>query len=232
MASKPKIKYVQLEAAAFLSDDGFQMMDAAERGIYCTIIFYMLCNNGRIKNDPQAIKKLCNVTSNFEQKWESVMSKLYLKGTWLRHRRVDSVLRIAQKKMQDAVDAGLKGAEKRWRPHKGSHNNPIANVNETKRKRNKGNTTYTYTEENSHSATSSLRFVDALERIIKPKDQSDRTSFKNLAGWIAENILNKKFNEDIYARILQYAQDAKTGRKPVAVFFATLTRELKYRKDK
>ena len=130
--AKPKIKYVQLEPAAFLSDDDFQMMNDAERGIYCTIIFYMFCNNGRIKNDPKAIKRLCNVTSHFEQKWKSVMSKLYSKGVWLRHRRVDLELKKATVKLQLSVEAGVKGAEKRWGGHKGSHSDPVAKGREIK----------------------------------------------------------------------------------------------------
>jgi uncharacterized protein YdaU (DUF1376 family) len=134
MAGKPKINYVQLEPASFLSDEDFQMMSDAERGIYCTIIFYMFCNNGRIRNDPQAIQRLCNVTSDFEQKWESVIPKLYQKGVWLRHRRVDFEIKKAREKIQTAIKAGLKGAEKRWGGHKLRQGFPIANEdNETKR---------------------------------------------------------------------------------------------------
>ena len=133
MARKAKkVNYVQLEPAAFLSDDDFQMMNDAERGIYCTVIFYMFCNNGRIKNDHKAIKRLCNVTSNFEQKWEGVMSKLYQKGVWLRHRRVDLELNKAKTKLHLSVEAGLKGADKRWGGHKGSHRKPIAKGREGK----------------------------------------------------------------------------------------------------
>ena len=35
------IKYVQLEAGDFLADPDFQLMTSEERGIYCSIIFYM-----------------------------------------------------------------------------------------------------------------------------------------------------------------------------------------------
>ena len=156
MAKKTKkVNYVQLEPAAFLSDDDFQMMSDAERGVYCTILFYMFCNNGRIKNDPQAIKRLCNVTSNFEQKWKSVIPKLYQKGDWLRHRRVDSELKQANERLQTSIKAGLKGAEKRWRPHKGSQGFPMAKGNEANSKRNKGNSSNSNTEKNSSLASMS-----------------------------------------------------------------------------
>ena len=140
MAKKTKkVNYVQLEPAAFLSDDDFQMMSDAERGIYCTILFYMFCNNGRIKNDPKAIKRLCNVTSNFEQKWESVIPKLYQKGDWLRHRRVDSELKQANERLQTSIKAGLKGAEKRWGSHSPPNGNPVTKVSKGKVSKGKVN---------------------------------------------------------------------------------------------
>ena len=43
------IKYVQLAAADFLADIDFQMMTAEERGVYCSIIFYLYANGGNIK---------------------------------------------------------------------------------------------------------------------------------------------------------------------------------------
>lgn len=231
-----KVNYVQLEPAAFLSDDDFQMMSDAERGIYITIILYLYSNNGRIKNDPKVIKRLCNVTSHFEQKWESVMSKLYPKGVWLRHRRVDVELKKAKEKMQIAVESGFKGAKKRWGGHKGGQSIPVANENETKSKRSKGNTSNSKREltsvEKSFSDSNSFRFVDALETIIKPRNQGDRTANRNLSVWIKGNILVNKFNDDIYKRIIDYATEAKqNGRNPAAMFYSILQRELGYRKQ-
>lgn len=139
---KIKVNYVQLEAAAFLSDEDFQMMTDAERGIYTTIIFYMLCNNGRIKNDKGGIKRLCNSDDKFDNKWAVVMRKFYQKGAWLRHRRVDYEIKKAKKRLQDAVKAGLKGAEAKWRPHSDPINNPV-----TKGREGKLYNIYTYTEQ-------------------------------------------------------------------------------------
>jgi len=132
MARKAKPKYIQLEPAAFLSDEDFQMMDATERGIYTTLIFYMLCNNGRIKNDLDGIKRLCNVNGDFKPKWDSVKSKFYPKRAWLRHRRVDYELRKARERMQTAVISGHKGAEVRWGGHSNPNSKPIAKVSKGK----------------------------------------------------------------------------------------------------
>ena len=40
-----KIKFVYFEPAAFLTDIDFQMMNAEQRGVYTSIIFYLHCNN-------------------------------------------------------------------------------------------------------------------------------------------------------------------------------------------
>lgn len=231
MAGKLKIKHVQLEPAAFLSDEDFQMMDAEERGIYCTVIFYMLCNNGRIKNDLDGIKRLCNVTSDFKPKWDRVKSKFYPKRDWLRHRRVDFELREAKKRLQTAIKAGLKGAGKRWGGYNDPNGNPVTNENETKSKRNLNNTSNP--KGKSHLASNSFRFATALEKLIRPRNQSDRTAFRNLTNWLSSQIINKNFNEEIYDRILGYAKEASaSARNPPAMFFATLKRELGYDKKR
>jgi uncharacterized protein YdaU (DUF1376 family) len=114
------IKYVQLEAGDFLADSDFQLMTAAERGIYCSIIFYMYRNDGRILNDPKRIKILTNSDENFEKSWNNVRKKFSEKNGYLSHKRVRKELARAKKFVQTQRKAGLKGAEKRW----GRHNDP------------------------------------------------------------------------------------------------------------
>jgi uncharacterized protein YdaU (DUF1376 family) len=178
--SKKKIKYVQLEPAAFLSDEDFQMMTDAERGIYCTIIFYMLCNNGRIRNDEEGIKKLCNVTSDFEQKWSRVKSKLYQKSVWLRHRRVDVELRKATEKMQVATKKGIKGATARWQGH--SHNHAPAIANRIEGKISKYNI---YT--NSNIYTLEQCKDAALLAGLTDQDAEEYYHHFNSQGWLKAN---------------------------------------------
>ena len=114
------IKYVQLESGDFLSDPDFQLMSSCERGIYCSVIFYMYLNDGKILNDPDRIKKLCNVDENFEKSWSVVQKKFTEKGGYLTHKRVRKELAKAKRYFQTQRRAGLKGAERRW----GRHNDP------------------------------------------------------------------------------------------------------------
>ena len=42
---KMKIKYVQLESDAFLTDIDFVQFTPAERGVYCSLIMYLTSND-------------------------------------------------------------------------------------------------------------------------------------------------------------------------------------------
>ena len=64
--AKQKAKYVSLESDAFLTDVDYLAMSAEERGVYCTLIFYLYRNNGRLKNDISVLSQLCNVGVDFD----------------------------------------------------------------------------------------------------------------------------------------------------------------------
>lgn len=80
--------------------------------------------------------------------------------------------------------------------------------------------------------TRKLAFYQALIGIIHPKDQSDRTSFRNVAEWAAEQIKKGEHDEDIFQQILAYATEAAqpTSRNPAAVFISILKKELGYKR--
>ena len=108
-----QIKYVQLESGGFLADPDFQLMNSSERGIYCSIIFYMYLNDGKILNDPERIKKLCNADESFEKSWEVVEKKFTIKNGHLTHKRVRKELAKAKKFLQHQRNAGLASAKAR-----------------------------------------------------------------------------------------------------------------------
>ena len=69
----------------------------------------------------------------------------------------------------------------------------------------------------------------AIIVLIPPKNQADRAAYRNLAIWVQQEILKGRFNNEIYKRVLDYANEARGGRKPIAVLFSTLKRELRYK---
>lgn len=122
------IKYVQLEPAAFLTDIEFQLMDSEQRGVYCSIIFYLYCNGGSIELDHgSAITLLQGQTTILAQisgcrkvgaEWDAVWGKIAKKfkitGNVLTHRRVTEELRRAENYRKSKSAAGKKGMAARW----------------------------------------------------------------------------------------------------------------------
>ena len=68
-----------------------------------------------------------------------------------------------------------------------------------------------------------------LMEIIKPKNQSDRTCFRNITNWLEDGCATGKFNEQIFSRALDYAKEANRCRNPTAAFVSLLKKELDYR---
>ena len=54
-----KVKFVQLEPDAFLTDLDFVAMTLEERGAYFTLILYLYSNNGKCDLNISVLSKLC-----------------------------------------------------------------------------------------------------------------------------------------------------------------------------
>ena len=77
-----------------------------------------------------------------------------------------------------------------------------------------------------------LYFDDQLRKIIRPRNQSDRTSFRRISNWLGREIDDKRFTVEIFEIVLGYAVEAAgpESRNPAAVFMSILKRELGYKK--
>ena len=54
--------------------------------------------------------------------------------------------------------------------------------------------------------------------------------FCNVINWLIEGCATGKFNGEIFERVLDYAKQARQGKKPAAVFMSILKEELGYEK--
>jgi uncharacterized protein YdaU (DUF1376 family) len=206
-----KIKYVQLESDAFLTDIDFVQFKPAERGVYCSLILYLISNDGKCTSESQALSRICNCQSveEFENIWLRVSKKCQLRKGTIRHKRVTKELKKAKHFRQLCARAGLKGASKRWSGH--SNPNGVATAKERKRKE-KLSKDITNTNSADHLAYSSdshrgsqlnaLRFTEALSRLIRPRSRSDRTCFRNVANWLVEGCTGGRFTVEIFQRVL------------------------------
>ncbi len=234
-----KVKYVQLESEAFLTDLDFNAMTLDQRGAYFTLILYLYCNKGKCQLDIPVLSKLCNKTPKaFEKIWRNISKKFQTRSGVIKHKRVTKELTRARKFRQAKSRAGLKGADKRW------HSQSTAITKETKGnviEKESKDSSYSNTKEQSSSVSSSVRprpdndchiralhFNEALMSIIRPRNQSDRTCFRNITSWLRAGCATGKFNEQIFGRALDYAKEASLGRNPAAVFISLLKKELNY----
>ena len=236
---KMKIKYVQLESDAFLTDIDFVQFTPDERGVYCSLIILLTSNDGKCTFDPRALSRMCNCQSveEFEKIFQRISKKFQLRKGVIRHKRVTQELGRAKKLLQAKRRGGLSTAKKRW--HSGGTANSTAIAKETKGNVNvkvSKDITNTNTADHSVSSSDSLRieqlrslhFNDALSRIIPPASRSDRTCFRNVTNWLVEGCAGGRFNTEIFERVLDYAKQARQGKKPAAVFMAILKEELGY----
>jgi uncharacterized protein YdaU (DUF1376 family) len=234
-----KIKYVQLESDAFLTDIDFVQFTPAERGVYCSLILYLTSNDGKCTSEPEALSRICNCQSveEFEKIWQRVSKKFQLRKDTIRHKRVSKELKKAKHFRQVCAEAGLKGASKRWSGH--SSPNGVAIAKERKRNEkvskditntNSADFSAITSDSLRHSQSNALRFIDALSRVIPPRSRSDRTCFRNVADWLVDSYSAGRFTGEIFGRVLDYAKQARQGDNPAAVFMATLREELGYKK--
>ncbi|MGB8225583.1 MAG: DUF1376 domain-containing protein [Sedimentisphaerales bacterium] len=237
-----KIKYVSLEAGAFLSDMVFQVMNAEERGVYCSLIFYLYENNGGLPLNPEYLKHLCNC-ENFEKVWEFIKRKFIIKRERIYHKRVTAELEKARLFLQGQSEKGVKGMKSRWH----SDNTAITKRSEPNRSEDKGsnnsNTNSAFqspissirrdTITTAELETLRFRIYDILCGIFRGRTVSDSTAIRNLTKWVKENIAAGKFEPEIFKTIVNMAVESKNGksRKPLAVFFAQVKRELGYKDE-
>ena len=234
-----KIKYVQLESDAFLTDIDFVQFTPAERGVYCSLILFLTSNDGKCTSEPEALSRICNChgVEEFEKIWQRVSKKFQHRKGFIRHKRVSKELSRAKKLLQAKRRGGLSTARKRQ--HSTSIADSTADAKERKRNE-KVSKDITNTNTADQSAITSdslrnpqlnaLRFIDALSRVIPPRSRSDRTCFRNVADWLVEGCAAGRFNSEIFQRVLDYAKRARHGDNPAAVFMATIKDELGYNK--
>ena len=155
---------------------------------------------------------------------KAFQKKFQTRNGMIRHRRVTKELKRARKFRQAKSRVGFKGADKRW------HSQSTAIAKESKSnviEKEDKDSSYSNTTEQSSSATTSLRtrpdkdthiraftFNEALSGIIKPRNQSDRTCFRNITNWLMTGCAAGRFNAEIFDRVLGYAREASGCRNP------------------
>lgn len=93
-----KIDYVQLEPKAFLAD--LMAMDTAERGAYCSLVFFLYNNRGIVTDDKKLIRQICGNPRNFTAIWKNISNKFQVSGASIVHKRVTQELQEAARRIE------------------------------------------------------------------------------------------------------------------------------------
>jgi uncharacterized protein YdaU (DUF1376 family) len=247
--AKARIKFIPLEFEMVLADTDFQAMNAEQRGVYLSLILYMYANGGKCLLDMQHISRITGCR-NIDKAWQKIKKKFQIKEDHITHKRVRRELRRAKMLLQTRKKSGLKGAKGRWQSHSTPNGKAMANENVNNNKNANENTNEKRNEieeeenniSNSNTNTKlrasdspisfrvrALRFHEALVALIRPRNQSDRTSFRNISNWLAAQCEMGRFTEEIFERAYDYAREARKGRNPAAVFTSLIKKELNYK---
>ena len=127
-----KIKFVQLEPGAFLTDPDFIKMTPAQRGIYISLILALYCNNGQLKLDKNIGKIRGCSQKIFLSLFSKISHKFRIKNGKIFHKKVSKVIAHQKKLMQIAKESGLKGAKVTWGAHGNENENEKGNETKTK----------------------------------------------------------------------------------------------------
>ena len=81
------------------------------------------------------------------------------------------------------------------------------------------------------NTTRATCFLHTLAEVIPSKDCSDRTAFRRVAKWLADECTAGRFDVEIFPFVLDLAREAAGPgcRKPAAVFMSLLKKELGYK---
>jgi len=111
---KVKIKYVQLEPSAYATDIDWVGMHPFDRGCYHSLIIFLCCNGGQLPNNRSYLENLCNANpEQFKLFWERYSHKFIVKEKTVSHKRVNSELANARKRLRQKHLAGKASGEAR-----------------------------------------------------------------------------------------------------------------------
>jgi len=241
-----KLRYVQFQPALDMLNGNYISMNAEQRGVYLSLKLYLYANGGKCPFDIEQLKKITNC-ENFETVWKKVKKEFVVKNSNISNKTVKKDLRKAKKFAQAKRKAGLASGRVRRTALQQRLNTARTQHELSKVKKTEGNvievkennTCEFVRDKSSHSPNSSrfltghFQLYENICRIIPPKNQSDRTSFSDIAKWVVHEIKEGRFDDDVLGRVLDYATEAAVARgKSAAIFTAILQKNIGWHRSK
>jgi hypothetical protein len=85
-------------------------------------------------------------------------------------------------------------------------------------------------DESADLGSRMLAFYETLRETLPAKSRADLTCYRRLSEFLAGGVRAKKFNPEIFHRVLMMAREATStaARNPRAVFMANVRKEIGY----
>lgn len=239
--AKNNIQYVHLEAGAFISDVDYQSMTAEQRGVYCSIIFYLYANDGKLDisgnpdlfsgNNVISLLSNCQKTGEeWERVWSGVKKKFKIKNNILTHKRVTSELRRSAKYRNQKSLAGKKGMQQRYNS---VSSDDITKSSQGNTKSSKGNIDILQLPKNSpDSMKLGLEIAGLIESEFCPFSEKETKTFQRIARHLA--IVGSSLNGEFIPKLKELIRLSKQDhiKKPKAMFVELCKKETGYEPTK
>jgi uncharacterized protein YdaU (DUF1376 family) len=241
-----KIQYVQFQPTLDLLNINFLSMSAEQRGVYLSLKLYLYANGGKCPLDLEQLKKITNC-ENVEEVWKKIKKEFVVKKSLISNKNVNSDLRKAKKFAQAKRKAGLASGkvrrtafEQRSSSVRTEHELSKGKETEGKVIEVKENITSEFVRDKSSHSPNTLQFLtghfqlyENICKIIPPKNQSDRTSFSDIAKWVVHEIKEGRFDDDVLGKVIGYAREAAAARgRSAAIFTAILQKNIGWHRSK
>ncbi len=221
-------------------DPAFSSMGPAERGVYVSVVLYILAHRGSVPFDPIALTAVCNCTNReeFLSLWQTVKENFVIKNYRLRNAWVTRAISHARK-AQWAKRLSSPEATAKHRPSDSSSNAQVQ-LNEVQGKEDAKNQTEMHSEQSTPGGKGCIRLAPGtledrvlvmaghIRRHIRVRTLGDRIRFADVAQWVVECIDSGQATEALASKVEQAARKAAGAENPAACFIATVRDELGY----
>jgi len=234
-----KVKYVQLEPGAYPADHEWQAMTPQERGNYHSIIVFLGCSGGKLPNDVERLRLLCNDSEkNFQSFWQKYRHKFQHNNGEIKHKRVTKEIAKARKNISQKRLAGIASGNARRNKKRTAVQTLVPTAVELIKDKAKVNKDLVISKAKASPVLDlelqkeSCLLIEKIERAFKPLTRNEQTTFLRVVEHIAKESPDKLYRaSEWFADALSWRSDnRKTRVEAVKVFIAKVKKETGFKK--
>lgn len=243
MVKRDRLRFLQCEAGALLSDPDFIAMDKGRRGVFLSLMLILADQGGKTLYDPVVLSRAtgCRSRTEFENVFETIRRAFTIRHGYLKHPSVTDAVGRAHKAREDRALGGRRKAEmkdaERHLPPALSTPPEAAQHDKGKESEGKGNEVKEslrfvrngFATNSTRFGGTGLRLIGELIAILKPESQSDTRSIQNFVGWLLScHRADESAAKIAKNKTVAIATQCATAGNPRACFMAAVKNEFNY----